>query len=213
MSTITPVLNSPTPHLREENGVHPLAPAFTAVNGQGPRSSPRGPNGTNDKRAILNPTQPSEQGPPELEYYCARTSILSNISEGNRLAKGQMEWERADIVEETRSTGTTMQALQQRLLPPVDQSRDHGLHISLQEMRDMHPIVSVHGSMPPMATPHPPIDRCESNNSIEASKASVRQTNVKERKRQFGNRTKTGCSTCRGRKKKCDEAKPKCRCK
>ncbi|KAJ4378229.1 hypothetical protein N0V86_005929 [Didymella sp. IMI 355093] len=30
------------------------------------------------------------------------------------------------------------------------------------------------------------------------------------RKRQFANRTKTGCGTCRKRKKKCDEAKPKC---
>ncbi|KAJ8105323.1 hypothetical protein OPT61_g10248 [Boeremia exigua] len=30
------------------------------------------------------------------------------------------------------------------------------------------------------------------------------------RKRQFANRTKTGCGTCRRRKKKCDEAKPKC---
>lgn len=32
----------------------------------------------------------------------------------------------------------------------------------------------------------------------------------KRRKRQFSNRTKTGCLTCRGRKKKCDEAKPEC---
>ena len=32
----------------------------------------------------------------------------------------------------------------------------------------------------------------------------------KKRKRNFSNRTKTGCHTCRGRKKKCDEAKPTC---
>ncbi|KAK6388132.1 hypothetical protein LTR65_008140 [Meristemomyces frigidus] len=32
----------------------------------------------------------------------------------------------------------------------------------------------------------------------------------KKRKRNFSNRTKTGCHTCRGRKKKCDERKPGC---
>lgn len=32
----------------------------------------------------------------------------------------------------------------------------------------------------------------------------------KKRKRQFANRTKTGCITCRRRKKKCDEGKPEC---
>lgn len=33
----------------------------------------------------------------------------------------------------------------------------------------------------------------------------------KKRKRNFSNRTKTGCLTCRKRKKKCDEARPTCR--
>ncbi|KAK4496718.1 hypothetical protein PRZ48_012701 [Zasmidium cellare] len=32
----------------------------------------------------------------------------------------------------------------------------------------------------------------------------------KRRKRNFSNRTKTGCHTCRTRKKKCDEGKPRC---
>lgn len=32
----------------------------------------------------------------------------------------------------------------------------------------------------------------------------------KKRKRNFSNRTKTGCLTCRRRKKKCDEQKPEC---
>ncbi|TQS35998.1 hypothetical protein Golomagni_03565 [Golovinomyces magnicellulatus] len=32
----------------------------------------------------------------------------------------------------------------------------------------------------------------------------------KKRKRNFSNRTKTGCMTCRKRKKKCDETKPEC---
>jgi hypothetical protein len=34
----------------------------------------------------------------------------------------------------------------------------------------------------------------------------------KRRKRVFSNRTKTGCMTCRKRKKKCDELHPECEC-
>jgi hypothetical protein len=33
---------------------------------------------------------------------------------------------------------------------------------------------------------------------------------VPKRKRNFSNRTKTGCMTCRRRKKKCDEGRPQC---
>ena len=37
------------------------------------------------------------------------------------------------------------------------------------------------------------------------------QHDPKKRKRNFSNRTKTGCLTCRKRKKKCDEEKPECK--
>ncbi|OAA53243.1 nodulation protein l [Niveomyces insectorum RCEF 264] len=39
---------------------------------------------------------------------------------------------------------------------------------------------------------------------------SIPQSDPKRRKRNFSNRTKTGCLTCRKRKKKCDETKPEC---
>ncbi|KAK1253549.1 hypothetical protein MKX07_001626 [Trichoderma sp. CBMAI-0711] len=39
---------------------------------------------------------------------------------------------------------------------------------------------------------------------------SILQHDPKKRKRNFSNRTKTGCLTCRRRKKKCDEQKPEC---
>lgn len=35
---------------------------------------------------------------------------------------------------------------------------------------------------------------------------------IAKRKRNFSNRTKTGCMTCRSRKKKCDEGRPTCKC-
>lgn len=40
---------------------------------------------------------------------------------------------------------------------------------------------------------------------------SMLQHDPKKRKRNFSNRTKTGCLTCRKRKKKCDESKPECK--
>ena len=46
----------------------------------------------------------------------------------------------------------------------------------------------------------------------EQRKDGVVQPDPKKRKRNFSNRTKTGCMTCRKRKKKCDESKPECEC-
>lgn len=39
----------------------------------------------------------------------------------------------------------------------------------------------------------------------------LQQDENKKRKRNFSNRTKTGCMTCRRRKKKCDEQRPECK--
>ncbi|KAI0472697.1 trimeric LpxA-like protein [Xylariaceae sp. FL0804] len=44
----------------------------------------------------------------------------------------------------------------------------------------------------------------------EQRRDAVIQSDPKKRKRNFSNRTKTGCLTCRKRKKKCDETKPEC---
>lgn len=44
----------------------------------------------------------------------------------------------------------------------------------------------------------------------DQSRDPVIQSDPKKRKRNFSNRTKTGCLTCRKRKKKCDESKPEC---
>lgn len=56
----------------------------------------------------------------------------------------------------------------------------------------------------------------ERSSSVYAGQYSDRrdpvvQSDPKKRKRNFSNRTKTGCLTCRKRKKKCDETKPECK--
>ncbi|VUC37475.1 unnamed protein product [Clonostachys rosea] len=50
----------------------------------------------------------------------------------------------------------------------------------------------------------------ESQYTPDGHQSSILQHDPKKRKRNFSNRTKTGCMTCRKRKKKCDEQKPQC---
>lgn len=44
----------------------------------------------------------------------------------------------------------------------------------------------------------------------DSNDRSANSQNGQKRKRNFSNRTKTGCITCRSRKKKCDEGRPHC---
>lgn len=55
-------------------------------------------------------------------------------------------------------------------------------------------------------TPYP----SGSYNADQQHRDGLVHSDPKKRKRNFSNRTKTGCLTCRKRKKKCDEAKPEC---
>lgn len=58
----------------------------------------------------------------------------------------------------------------------------------------------------------PPSNESQYDDSIgDRSMSSAPGTDGKKRKRNFSNRTKTGCMTCRKRKKKCDEARPECK--
>lgn len=57
-----------------------------------------------------------------------------------------------------------------------------------------------------------PIDRQSDRDDPASSMHVGLQPGAKKRKRRFSTRTKTGCFTCRKRRKKCDEAKPTCTC-
>ena len=57
--------------------------------------------------------------------------------------------------------------------------------------------------------PRPPSDE---DGLVPTPTSSTTPIDHRRRKRVFSNRTKTGCMTCRRRKKKCDEQKPECTC-
>lgn len=75
--------------------------------------------------------------------------------------------------------------------------------------------VSNYSSVPSQATPQGYYQMIESSSlpyQTESVKAKhPEHQSDRKRKRKFCNRTKTGCLTCRGRKKKCDERKPVCK--
>lgn len=64
-----------------------------------------------------------------------------------------------------------------------------------------------HYTSPPPGTTHQTGDSAGS----PPSRPGGPIVQINKRKRNFSNRTKTGCMTCRGRKKKCDEARPVCK--
>ncbi|KAI7129697.1 hypothetical protein KC324_g17150 [Hortaea werneckii] len=91
--------------------------------------------------------------------------------------------------------------------PSQDQNASHAQsHPSIQQ----HDRVSTPALMHSHVQSPPPqsVDGCSYQQPQGYSPDQVEDP--KKRKRNFSNRTKTGCHTCRSRKKKCDERKPTC---
>jgi hypothetical protein len=107
-----------------------------------------------------------------------------------------------------------------RSVSPVTQTQHHHLAAHEAAMGPLppmpeHPLVridsgmtgsddgSVRGMSVDDSSPHP--------QSLQIDPHTGVRVDPKRRKRVFSNRTKTGCITCRRRKKKCDEGKPECK--
>jgi hypothetical protein len=215
-----PVINTQNPYMIKEKAVDSYAPAFTPVNKRGSPPSPRASSNTFAMSTHASPTQYPER-PSENNYQNRSTSSSPDISSGESSPDSAHKRKRSKS-EEEQSAAMGMETPQCRPLPPIDRTGEHerrwtaepSTRNGYQENRDPRPMEPVHGSMPPMATAHAPMSELngfEPASSTDANRAGVQQhIDAKKRKRQFANRTKTGCGTCRRRKKKCDEAKPEC---
>ncbi|KAF2787703.1 hypothetical protein K505DRAFT_122973 [Melanomma pulvis-pyrius CBS 109.77] len=117
---------------------------------------------------------------------------------------------------------SAMERSQQRPLPPMDRvdrvdRADHDRNWQRRESQDMphanysnsHRRDSQDMETSPDSVNPRPSSQMGNLDGVETTRAGV-QVDPKKRKRQFANRTKTGCGTCRRRKKKCDEGKPEC---
>ena len=216
-----PVLNTQAPYMLKEKPVESFAPAFTAVNG---RASPPSPPTSTTAKAMSARQSPShypEQRQSENEYRSDISSTSPDTSSGESSPDSPKKRRRTESIEADHSPRSGMEAPQHHPLPPIDRAGQHEQRWTAepqprsgyQEMRDPRPMEPIHASMPPMASPHAPMGEMngvEPANMVEMNRAGVQQIDAKKRKRQFANRTKTGCGTCRRRKKKCDEAKPEC---
>ena len=88
--------------------------------------------------------------------------------------------------------------------PADDQSSDALRRSAVSQADVDYPATSPEGEDKSMA-PY------EASFASEQKPEKGAQGDPKKRKRVFSNRTKTGCLTCRRRKKKCDEQKPECK--
>jgi hypothetical protein len=203
-----PLLNTPSPYLPKDKTPDPRAPAFTAVNGRNPPPSACISSSTSGMSAEQSPSLQHEQ--------CHSPTLSSQDSldsPNNR--------KRTDSPEEKSGQVGGTEAPQHRPLPPIQRpseperrwTAEPQTRNDCQERRDLGSMDPIHSSRPPIATnqaPHGEPNGFEPGNRTEHSRAAIINLNPRKRKREFVNRTKTGCGTCRSRKKKCDEAKPEC---
>lgn len=102
------------------------------------------------------------------------------------------------------------QASQPTQTPPARaQSDEPGSERNRQEQSQGRMDAGYPGSSPDLDD-RSPSAYATSPHGVERKDTGVIQVDPKKRKRNFSNRTKTGCMTCRKRKKKCDEQKPEC---
>lgn len=211
-----PLLHAQSPYMLKEKTVEPFATAFTAVNGRASPPSPPGAVSTNGVSVRQSPSQHVDQRSFEHDYRAASHPSPPESSSGTSSSESPHKRRRSDSIDEDHSPVRNMEVAQQRLLPQIDHSGDHERrwttephqHSGYQDIHERRPIDPAHGSLPPMSAPHASVSDRDFE-AMESTRAAI-QADVKKRKRQFANRTKTGCGTCRRRKKKCDEAKPEC---
>jgi hypothetical protein len=182
----------------------PCAPAFTAVNGRNPPPSRR-TFGTN-----------AEQSPPQHYEQCDSPTLSSPDSPSSPNKR-----KRTEFPEEKSSRVRDMEVPQHRPLSPIHRpseperrwTAEPQTRNGYQERRGLGSMETIHGSRPPIAAnqaPNGEPNSFEPGSPTTNSRTAMINPNSKKGKRPFSNRTKTGCGTCRDRKKKCDEAKPEC---
>ncbi|EJP62816.1 Nodulation protein L [Beauveria bassiana] len=171
------------------------------------------------------PTQGLERAPPASasnENDSSSKRKRSSSSEGRTQLPTQPTKRKATerTQERTPETGTV-----------VSQQQPNGDHQTESQHAEAHAEASQYQTTPsvPIHVPadrqhagqveYSPVTPQSSSQAVvqyqtptysEPRSGGVVQHDPKKRKRNFSNRTKTGCLTCRRRKKKCDEAKPEC---
>ncbi|KAB8621913.1 hypothetical protein FH972_026022 [Carpinus fangiana] len=185
-------------HSREDSQVS-LGKRKRSISGE---VSPTSHNLSPSKRyrsPVLEQTE-REAAPPNGVLSAHQTNGVTTMEQDTRYGDpNAQQWNmhREGDIQDAQFAEALTRGTQQ--LPDSTQQMDHHIdnsadvkyaaHASQGPPQPQHPMPGIHPVTPSQLTP-----------SFQ-----------KQRKRNFSNRTKTGCLTCRSRKKKCDEAKPTCK--
>jgi hypothetical protein len=212
-----PAINTAPFMLKDKLG-DVFAPAFTAVNG---RPSPSSPQTSTGPRGVTA----WDHVPRESGSRPRSNSISPTMTNGDKSPEIKRKRSRSPEDQQPRGSSTSTSPTapypeqrptlepHQRTLPSIDQLQSERRWTADPGEYQDH---RHHDSRPSEPThPMPPSHLSDSHEYEESTPDlnGIDQHNDQRkvgRKRQFANRTKTGCGTCRRRKKKCDEAKPKC---
>ncbi|ORY10882.1 hypothetical protein BCR34DRAFT_588314 [Clohesyomyces aquaticus] len=190
-----------------ENGLSSGRHSASPPNGE--RTSPGSPG--KRKRSSSPEDVSSAESTPEAPSYQARRRLDSYVTES-----------RDDSPPHSQTQTSRMEHSQQRPFAPLDRaepdrnwppqdSKEFVRGTFEPQQRESHRLEpsqeNIDGQR--MTGIMDPQHYSERSSTAEITRAGV-QVDPKKRKRVFANRTKTGCGTCRRRKKKCDEAKPEC---
>ncbi|CAK7213347.1 hypothetical protein SCUCBS95973_001773 [Sporothrix curviconia] len=159
--------------------------------------------------------------PRERGYTAARAYADEEREQQQRREEQQREQQRVDMwISQTNHEGRQSK-------PPFDPAAYHQRSGSMQSPANEHAANDSHqqdnsaphasaspqseyGANSPDDDERTPIYGTAFSPGNQKIGPPLQQTDPKRRKRNFSNRTKTGCLTCRKRKKKCDETKPEC---
>lgn len=227
---------SSSPYGMPEKKVESFAPAFTSVNGRSPTSPPKEqklPFPVNTARSPVSRAPDNEYRSPDGSDSTSSSSHSESPTSPNKRRRADSEEDGYVKVSPDSATAPnypptqyhsgklpSMETTQQRTLPPLERSEaerrwaTEPRELSHSAFHELQPR-EARPTEPASSGPQGPILNASELNGHEQSinPEMIRpgmQGEPKRRKRQFANRTKTGCGTCRRRKKKCDEAKPEC---
>ncbi|KAF2117859.1 hypothetical protein BDV96DRAFT_405120 [Lophiotrema nucula] len=179
----------------------------------------------------LSSTQGSPTSPGKRKRSGSSEESSSDTSQDGTDSQGHprldsYEYHSSNHTGRAQTAPMDSQQQQQRTLPPIERpGNERGWTQQPQDARSnaypeqhyqdaramehTHNIINGNPAQASQATSQPDTQDSMELSTIETTRAGA-QVDPKRRKRQFANRTKTGCGTCRRRKKKCDEGKPEC---
>ncbi|KAK0251843.1 hypothetical protein B0A54_11502 [Friedmanniomyces endolithicus] len=152
---------------------------------------------------------------PEIEATLAQ-SLQRELYQAQRLAQSEAESEARDRAQADARDRAVAEDARAQAEARAHSEAEAEAASARAVAAEVHAQINAHTNRQAQAQAKaepstPPVDADDQHESVSYSPDQEGgEFDSKKRKRNFSNRTKTGCHTCRTRKKKCDEKKPYC---